>query len=478
MNRDRKLIFLTVLYFAILGCFLLGCSEGTDSSPVSALMGEITAEELQGSASRISGLVLNSSTNEGIPNILVKILQEIGTETVEIKSDLTKNDGTFSISGFNNGTYKIDVKTTPNYAIESKTNNGYVEVKNGIAYPEKNYIYLKYSSSNASDTLRVPSLKCEVKHSDNSSINNAKATLYKTIPKQQEPEFFDEKTIPDTGIFYFFNLDTGYSYYIIVEDDAAPEGRKTTRFDFGIDENKEINPYPITIPVYVEPKDETVTLNIYVTSAYTGAPLELATVKINGENQGTTDKDGYLQVASFPLGICSFEITKEGFETLTNTKTFTATGTFDVPTFSMIEDTKDGYGSITGRFVDESDGSGKGGDYVRLYRLIERTQTANVGNKTETWYDVDRNYILTTKTSSKSGTTLGSFKLTHIEPGNYQIYITNDPDDIPAIEERPQIYNDFVWTQLATSSASIITQPLKVVGNQTTYWTNYEQGNN
>ena len=107
MNRDRYLIILSVLYFAILGCFLLGCSEGTDSSPVSALMGEITAEELQGSASKISGLVLNSSTNEGMSNILVRVKQ--GTEV--IKSELTKVDGSFSIVGFNNGTYTIELKT-------------------------------------------------------------------------------------------------------------------------------------------------------------------------------------------------------------------------------------------------------------------------------------------------------------------------------------------------------------------------------
>ncbi len=470
MNRDRKLIFLTVLYFAILGCFLLGCSEGTDSSPVSALMGEITAEELQGSTNKITGLVLNSSTNEGIANILVKIKKEDTT----VKSELTKIDGSFTISGFDNGTYTIELKTPVGFTQEPAPHNCIVKIEKGIPTPEKNFIYLKSdSSATASESIKV-TVKGTVKRSDNSSSSNTLIKVFKdsncTIPLTDSDDIEVNTYVLGDGSFMFFNIPAGKNYFL----QAVKENETLATYPIGISTTGVISPNPISIPIIVEEKPITADLTIKVKSAYTGAPLELATIKINGDNQGTTDKDGKLVVSDFPTGVCNFEVSKEGFETLTHTKNYTASGSYDV-SFSMIEDTKDGYGSITGRFVKESDGTGIAGEYVRLYRLIERTQNNNIGNKTETWYDVDRNYILTTKTSSDSGATQGSFKLTHIEPGYYQIYITADPNDIPSIEERSQVYNEFIWTQLVTGPASIITQPLKVVSDQTTYWTNYEQ---
>ena len=59
----------------------------------------------------------------------------------------------------------------------------------------------------------------------------------------------------------------------------------------------------------------------------------------------------------------------------------------------------------------------------------------------------------------------------------YQIYIS-DSAAIPPTEQRSQVYDDFKWTQIKGLGTYIITQPLKVVSDQTTYWTNYEQGNN
>ena len=163
---------------------------------------------------------------------------------------------------------------------------------------------------------------------------------------------------------------------------------------------------------------------------------------------------------------------------LTTTKSYEENGIATL-SLTMIEDTKDGYGSITGRYVNIKDDYSED-CFVRLYRLIERTQTSSVGNKSETWYDVDKSYILTTKTKSGNGPGKdGSFKLTHIEPGNYQIYISKT-GVIPVTEQRSQVYDDFQWTQLKeiATDTLILTQPLKVVSDQTTYWTNYEQGNN
>ncbi len=48
---------------------------------------------------------------------------------------------------------------------------------------------------------------------------------------------------------------------------------------------------------------------------------------------------------------------------------------------------------------------------------------------------------------------------------------------MPNTEQRSQVYDDFQWTQIVDNGNCKITTPLKVVSNQTTYWTNYEQGN-
>ncbi len=474
MNRDRKLIFLTVLYFAILGCFLLGCSEGTDSSPVSALMSDISTYESNGSLNKVIGLVLYSSNNEAASKVLVN-LKNNNNDT--IKSELTNSDGSFSFNSVPNGSYTLEIKS--DYIQDPSASLCKVEIKNGITTPEKTFIFLKTDNSNASDTIKV-AISGYVKRSDNSSSSDTTVKIFKDancseILLDEDGKEFATLVLGDNS-FMFFNVLAGKNYFL----QASEKNEVLATYPIGISSTGVISPKVINIPIIVKESIATASLNITITSAYTGAPLELATVKINGENQGTTDNNGKITVTDFPIGVCNFEIIKEGFETLTSTKNYTDPGSIDID-FTMIEDTKDGYGSITGRYVDiEGNTSNATELYVRLYRLIERTQTSSLSNKTETWYDVDKKYILTTKTSNGTGTSNeGSFKLTHIEPGTYQIYIGKTAD-YPDTESRPQVYNDFVWTQLEENANGCleITQPLKVVSNQTTYWTNYEQGNN
>lgn len=652
MNRDRKLIFLTVLYFAILGCFLLGCSEGTDSSPVSALMGEINTNSGFKSANKITGKVLNSSTNTTIPNVYVQLLDinenfimgaltdengiysfngmDNGTYTMfirktgyedfdlneqnpkecnvsngkttpdnyilfltpgssssvkvtvagsvvstdknstankkiflhdnednivdattilgngtfyfydvpadgekkytiktdetsypitvkngsvnpssititinktnsvigtlvnssnneilknisvklkkgkdDIKTILSDSDGNFNFTNLEDGDYKIDI-VSELYAITEDSITNYNIVK-GKTTPESNIILLKSKSGVTNNDTVYATVSGVVKHSNNSIVSSATATLYKK-KYGENPKAIDETAVLGDGSFIFYLVPGGSGYYIEITDEDATD---KTRYDIGIDETGKVLPSNIIITVNLETEPEYITsFTFKIVSAYTGAPLELATIKINNENIGATDISGQLSIGKNTIikGRNSIEISKEGFETLTCTKELNDMN--EPLSLTMIEDTKDGYGSITGRYVNEVNGNGLGEQYVRLYRLIERTQTKsiNTGNLSETWYDVDKSYILTTKTSDGSDNNglKGSFKLTHIEPGVYQVYISDSPV-IPSKEQRSQIYDDFEWTQIKGEGNFIITQPLKVVSDQTTYWTNYEQ---
>lgn len=471
MNRDRYLIILSVLYFAILGCFLLGCSEGTNSSPVSALMGNIDSSH---SANKISGLVMDSSTNEPMANIYVQLnYYDSNEEKHFIKGELSASDGSFTFSGLDNGTYSVNI-TKDNYDVEQPTNKCFVN--NGSAFD--NYIlYLKAKNTNTTSEIKYADMiKGKVKHSDGSSAANTTIYLSKDMDVSSDDK---ESLIMGDGSFSFFNIEANSNYYIIVNE-LDKEGKKPV-YPIGIDKDGNVVPTDIVINVNVKENPNKVNnVTFQITSAYTGASLELATIKLNGENYGTTNINGEVTIEELPIGTYNIEVSKEGFETMITSRPLSTDSSNKIIYLTMVEDTKDGYGSITGRYVDENEGKGLGNKFVRLYRLIERTQTSNIGNKSETWYDVDKNYILTTKTSNGSDRNglEGSFKLTHIEPGYYQIYITSDLNDIPAIEERSQIYNDFVWTQLVDNGNCKITQPLKVVGDQTTYWTNYEQDNN
>ena len=473
MNRDRKLIFLTVLYFAILGCFLLGCSEGTDSSPVSALMGNLDSDST--GTSSITGTVLNSSGNTGMSNIYVQ-LYNINNQFV--KGELTDSDGNYTFTNIQNGTYTVRI-TADGYLLQTPI-PAFCIAKNGATYPEKYVLFMKSTSGASTSDDVFATVKGVVKRSDNSSAANTTITLCSDKNGNARVGNFETLVLGD-GSFSLFNVPAGKNYFIRVGDSSSDE---KTIYPIGIDNDGNVSPSDISITVNVTSQATTIsTVTFKVVSAYTGASLELATIKINGENIGATNINGKVSVNNLSTGLSSLEITKEGFETLTSSRNFVLADDGTTITLTMVEDTKDGYGSITGRFVEETGGSGIGERYVRLYRLIERTQTKQATlateNIIETYYDVDKNFILTTKTSNGSGNNglEGSFKLTHIEPGYYQIYIS-DTADIPTTEQRSQVYDDFVWTQIVGIGNYVITQPLKVVGNQTTYWTNYEQGNN
>ena len=129
---------------------------------------------------------------------------------------------------------------------------------------------------------------------------------------------------------------------------------------------------------------------------------------------------------------------------------------------------------------------GKPGLYVRLYKWVLVTKSHYVtimsdGKPTDiqvsmTDWELGSDVILTTKTSAESTPEipefLGSFKLTHLEPGYFLISISAS-STAPLLTTEPR--GGFNWTVPLEGNDDTEIRGLQVLNGQTTYWTNFEQ---
>lgn len=588
-RHNKNLALLTVLYLAIFGCFLTGCKEGTDSSPVSALitaiktedyskgdvnitgslsgsngfLGDITltlakwssnqeyipvtstksvdngkfsfsnlsagvykiyvapdSHDLYGSTEYtfqildtglvypesinitlpqkdtlgnevINGKILQSTDNSSVSGVFVKLyMYKSATELIYVNGDLADADGNFSFNNVTWGSYQVRVEENELY----ETNISDVDVRYGKVTPQNCVLYIKPKAAVAQEK-RVQIMGI-VKKSDNSAFGNQDVLLYTDKNCVGQP--YKETMTYGDGQFMFVDIPAGKNYFIRINPTDSPlYTTATITYPIGVQTDGKVFPEKISIVVDVALKSERSVcegVEIYANSAYTGAPMEFVNIKIDGEFVGTTDVKGYFRIPyGLAVGNHSVELSKEGYQTMNtsiNVIFVAEQGYADCDSpfyFNMIEDTRDGYGSITGRYVDITTTNPLPRYIVRLYKLNQRNQSIRLetGEITETWFDVDANYILTTRTTTDTsvagqGSQEGSFKLTHLEPGWYQMYITPTVEDIPTTELRPHIYEQFKWISLKKTVASderiVISQPFEVQANKTTYWTNYEQG--
>lgn len=208
------------------------------------------------------------------------------------------------------------------------------------------------------------------------------------------------------------------------------------------------------------------TLTIKVISAYTGSPLEYATVKINNENLGITDSKGELMVSYLPIGISNIEISKKDYETLVFETNLDKNNSNKTLVITMVEINDDDCGSITGKYCDLNSFKGIGNLYVRLYKINEKLSSENLPNSNCV---LEKDFIITTKTSTNS-TLEGTFKLTNLESGIYQLYIgkTNDIPEIVKINNNQKL----VRLNSETKGQLVLTEPFKVEKNKTIFWSN------
>lgn len=576
-HRDRNLIILSVLFFAIIGSFLLGCSEGSESSPISSFMASsTTGNSNDGLTMNLTGKLIASDTNlSGFSLSLSK--QNIETLKFDLlKTTVSLGDGSFSFNSLPSGIYKISVDSYKNYyaqdyviqvtkelktlpeqinitlvskdsgtpSMEPTTgsvygtvlitgnntpvSNIYVQLlnasgtfingaltnsngnfnftkvqegnykvfidENSTGYKQLTTSQIKVTSEETIPTNSVvylekvvsegnvsgATVKGKVKNQDGSSVSIERIFLYDNLDCQGDP--IEQALVVGDGSFSFYNIKKfGRNLYL-------KAGSVT--YGIGISENGVVSPEDITVIIPVEEGSKTVaSLTFEVRSAYTNAPLEFVMVKLNGQNYGVTDNTGKFSFTenSLPIGDYNVSLSKEGYDDLLMTYYFDSKVSNNPMKFLMVEHAKEGYGTITGRFIDEKDEI-DGDVYIRLYKIsndititkeVEERDpiTGNTKRNTysETWYNVASQHILTTKTSFSDGLD-GSFKLTNIEPGRYLIYVSTT-SDIPNVIKRTHNVSYITWDMIDTSTRGyvMLTTPLTVNEKQTTFWTNFEQ---
>lgn len=576
----RSNIVLLVIFHLLLFTFVLpGCKEGTQNSPVSALldMGDankptINLQDLGDDVAKhtLSGSVLSKNSNEKLGNITVSLFYEnklAGTTK-------TTSDGQFYFAKLPPGLFEITFASIDNNyekasfiarILEDGIHSPQtIEVKLTTTNPEKIKVQTKIEGEAilAGTLTKLSSLNIELEDANGFLISTAltgtngtfsfenlssgtyflkagKASVYgETLPQRVairddgvvSPKYsvisLSKKPLDNYTITGFVktqakealtNLEVKIYKDSALTDIAAEPTRTTGEGKFFFENLKDpkiyylqiskssntdlSSVYPVRIlydgktsPAIAEifvSRDETITsyaLKGKIYDAYTGGPLEYATVKIADLNVAVTDRTGNFYVNDMLPGTYKIEVSKFGYETLSSS--FSIQDSAKSLSLPLLHNMKTGYGSIAGRIVDESNGSGMEDKTIRLFKWFLATQSRyetifKDGVPTDvlvslTHYQYSPNCILTTKTSSglasSSEDLPGSFKLTHLEPGKYLVYITaSSSANVP----RPttELVGGFSWAVPDKSAdTGFITEirGLEVEPNKTTFWTNYE----
>ncbi|MEW6712101.1 MAG: hypothetical protein AB1403_19940, partial [Candidatus Riflebacteria bacterium] len=118
---------------------------------------------------------------------------------------------------------------------------------------------------------------------------------------------------------------------------------------------------------------------------------------------------------------------------------------------------------------------------AELLDYVDANNVPHYKTITETDYEYVPPVILTSKTSAETEVNVvpeytGSFKLTHLEPGKYLVYLTSSSSE-PAktTENRGGYFSWNVPNKALDAGYQTEIRALEVVSGQTTFWTNYEQ---
>lgn len=469
-------------------------TDGTlsPSSPEVALA-PTTGETIKAT---LEGNVIFKETNQPLANLNVELFSE--NNDIPIKSSLTNSLGNFSFTDLQIGSYTAKIGKDSAYAPkdqEFKVYNG------GIVSPKLAIVTLETMTS---ATYSI-SISGYVKAQTNESIPSFKVTLYNDFLASISTSLPGNPTqATGEGKFFFENITVPGMYFLVA---SAASFTTTEPFAIRILPDGTTSPANIEIPI-IRITDEANKCNISITinDAFSGGPIEYANAKINGFDVATTDLNGKFKVNLLP-GTYKIEIAKFGYEALSSSFLVEATASMSL-TYPLIHSLKIGYGSIAGRYVNTECGSGISSATVYLYKwiLTEKTYWDIAYTASETWiytglqskiskWELEsENPILITKTGTASDLTpeyQGSFKLTHLEPGKYLVYITETGKkpviqpptytlhNEPAIVEMPLDKHDLdaglYWRTLVKDKEGFVIYNLEVEAGNTTYWTNYEQ---
>lgn len=436
---------------------------------------------------KIEGEVMLSGTGTKLANINVELEDANGTL---ISTALTGTLGQFSFSNLGTGTYTIKAGKASNYEDGQQP----VTIRNdGVVSPRYTIVSLA------------------TKPIENFSITGYVRSQNKEAVANIEVEIFDNTNLTKSsnqpthttgeGKFFFQNIKEARMYFL--RANAGSSTGLSDPFPVRVLSDGTTSPAISEILVIRDETLKTYRLGGKIYDAFTGGPLEYATVKIGAINSAITDKNGQFFASDLLPGTYKLEVSKFGYESLSASfqviQNEKATDEFrTIPatmSYPLLHDMKTGYGSIAGRYLDVSDGSGEPDLYVRLYKWSLVTKSGYITRVkyidkdgaityetipiTETDWQWSADVVLTTKTSAVGSGDMpdleGSFKLTHLMPGYYLVYISSDiySNPIDFSESRGGHFSWNVPSKIVGFRTEI--RGLKVEAGKTTYWENYEQ---
>ncbi len=428
---------------------------------------------------KIEGEVSLYSSGAKLANINVELKD---SDEKLVATVLSNSQGSFSFENVKPGNYKVYAGKASLYKEISESINIY---NDGIVSPR--YIRMALTPS-----ITSYSIVGFVRNQSNCGLPYLKVNLYKT------PELSDApKTTRTTGEgkFYFEDLIDPGMYYL--EAEAGPDTDKSTPYPVRILSDNTTSPASILISVTRAETIELASISGTIYDAFTGGYVEYASIKVNGNDNGVTDKNGRFIIPDLTVGNYKIEVSKFGYETL-NVSFELKPGRVTIPSklnYPLLHNMKSGYGSIAGRFVDETkpNFSGKPNQFVRLYKWGQVTKNYKLLNPNNIFQIIDvidwellsDEPVLSTKTGitdpNQEMDMSGAFKLTHLEPGYYVVYITAS-STLPLTHyvSRATIPEDTTtWRELDIDKDDpdfgAELRQVKVEDGKTTYWTNFEQ---
>ncbi len=248
-HRDRNLIILSVLFFAIIGSFLLGCSEGSESSPISNFMASsATGNSSDGLTLNLTGKLVASESNlSGFSLRLAK--QNIETmKFEELKNTVSLGDGSFSFNSLPSGIYKITVDAYKNYYAQEYIIQITKELK---TLPEEiNILLVSVNSGTPSMQPTTGSVMGTVLITGNNTpISNVYVQLKKPSDiKTASDTFVNGALTNSNGNFNFTKVKAG-NYKLVIDENSTGYKQLTKNDDITVNSEETI---PSNNVVYLE----------------------------------------------------------------------------------------------------------------------------------------------------------------------------------------------------------------------------------
>lgn len=444
-----------------------------------------------------------SATNPETQKIQAKIEGEIvlegaGTKLANINIELIKPNGDLDSTALTSSSGQFsfaNISATGTFAVKAGKASIYSETQQNIIIRDDGVVSPRYLIiSLTQKPIENFSISGFVKNQFNASVVNVEVKIFEDAELTSE---IGSTRTTGAGLFIFDSLKEAKIYFLKVM--ATSTTNQSDIYPIRVLSDGTTSPNEAEVFVSQSINTPTFEINGTAYDAFSGGPLEYASITLSNATNSITDKQGKFTAKDLIPGKYTLTVTKFGYEKTFGSFAINEDGTTtpSALSFPLMHSLKTGYGSIAGRYVDITSGNGVPNLYVRLYKWVSKTKNGTYAildyteadgtnhyktvSVTETDYQYEDSVVLTSKSSSETGVGIvpeftGSFKLTHLEPGKYLIYLTTSPTEPTKTSENRGGY--FSWdvpNKAADTGFKTEIRALEVKDGQTTYWTNYEQ---